>query len=106
MTRSFGRTLALVAASLLVIGGCGKNEEKGPMEKAGAAADKAIEKVKDASKDAARSVSEAADKAKDAAATAAASVGAAAEKAASGEAAPINREGAPIVGEAAAAAGA
>ena len=44
--------LALAAASLLVLGGCAKNEEKGPMERAGAAADKAVEKAKEAAKSA------------------------------------------------------
>ena len=86
MGRSFGGALALAAASVLVVssfvlGGCAKTEEKGPMEKAGAAADRAVEKVKDASAEAAKSMSVAADKAKDAAATAAAAIDKAADKA-------------------------
>ncbi|MGZ6971635.1 MAG: hypothetical protein ACXVID_08230, partial [Thermoanaerobaculia bacterium] len=68
MGRSFGGVLAVAAASVLVLGGCAKTEEKGPMEKAGAAVDKAVEKAKDASAEAAKSVSEAAEKAKEGAA--------------------------------------
>ena len=58
--RSFGGALALAVASVLILGGCAKTEEKGPMEKAGAAADKAVEKVKDATVDAAKTVGTAA----------------------------------------------
>ena len=80
-SHSFGCALALAAASALVLGGCGKAEEKGPMEQAGAAADKAIKKVRTASTDAAKSVSEAAEKAKVGASEMTATAGAAMEKA-------------------------
>ena len=89
MGHSFGGAFALAAASVLVLGGCAKTEEKGPMEKAGAAADKAVEKVRDASKEAAKSVSEAA-------ATAAASVSQAAEKAKAGAAEMTATAGAAV----------
>lgn len=91
MGRSFGGALVLAAASVLVVSsfvGCAKPEEKGTFEKAGAAADKAIGKVKDASAEAAKSVSEAAEKAKDAAAAAAKDAAAGAAKAASTAVAP------------------
>jgi hypothetical protein len=75
-----GGTLALVLTSAIALSGCGKNETHS-LEKAGAAADKAIEKAKDATAEAAKSVSEAAEKAKDSAAAAATSVSQAADKA-------------------------
>ena len=66
--RSFGGALTLVVASVLVASslvGCGKTEEKGTMERAGAAADKAVEKARDATVEAAKSFGAAAEKAAD-----------------------------------------
>jgi hypothetical protein len=83
--RALGGTLAFALAATLGLAGCAKSE-KPSLEKAGAAADKAIEKAKDATAEAAKSVGAAAEKAADAAAASAsqagAAVGAAAEKAA------------------------
>jgi hypothetical protein len=83
--RVMGGALALAVASVIALSGCGKGETHS-MEKAGAAADKAIDKAKDATATAAKSVGAAAEKAMDSAAASAsqagAAVGAAAEKAA------------------------
>jgi hypothetical protein len=81
--RALGGMLALTLVSAISLSGCAK---KGSLEKAGAAADKAIENAKDATATAAKSVGAAAEKAMDSAAASAsqagAAVGAAAEKAA------------------------
>jgi predicted small lipoprotein YifL len=79
LRRTSRGTLVLALAVAVSLPGCGK---KGSLEKAGAAADKAIEKARDATAEAAKSVGAAAEKAADATKEAARTVGAAAEKAA------------------------
>ena len=88
--RVMGGTLALALASVVALSGCGKGETHS-MEKAGAAADKAIDKAKDATAEAAKSVGAAAEKAADKTSEAAKDVAASAAKATSTAVAPSTK---------------
>ena len=84
--RSFGGALALAAASVLVLGGCGKTEEKGPMEKAKDATVDAAKTVGTAAAAAGSTAAAAVDKAADATKEAADKAADATKKAAAGAA--------------------